>query len=136
MPPTFFKPSEFACRCGRAECDAPTDCHRLLRYYLERTREMYGQPLTVTSGNRCAAWNLHEGGEKGSEHVAPDGCLGADVQCETSSERFRLLEALRHAGVTRIGIYPKHVHVGVGDMVDAGGFAGMVTWLGSYKVGA
>ena len=127
---TFFADEEFRCKCARATCDAAKTPHRLLLMYLERMREMYGGPLVVTSGNRCAPWNLQQGGQAVSEHVQPEGCLGCDLACPTSGQRWRMLDAARQAGLVRIGIYPKHLHVGVG---EAPAFPVNVVWLGSYR---
>lgn len=130
MGVTNFAPDEFRCRCGRPECDAPKDCHRLLRLYLDRMRDMLGVAIVVTSGNRCAEWNKRQGGQPDSEHVNADGCLGADVACANSALRWRMLDAARHAGFTRIGVYPKHLHVGVGDMPR---FPPNVVWVGATR---
>jgi hypothetical protein len=70
----FDVDKEFRCPCGRATCDAPVRPHRILGLYLDRTRELFGSPLVVTSGNRCATHNAAVGGEPVSEHVRPDGC--------------------------------------------------------------
>ena len=126
----FDADTEFRCQCHRPECDAPIRPHVLLGRYLDVIRGDYGQPLVVTSGNRCAVHNAAIGGEATSEHVWPEGCLGSDLACAGSRDRARLLDAIRRSGVTRVGLYAKHVHVGVGDMVAAETFAGIVTWLG------
>ena len=125
----FFKDEEFLCGCQRPECPAPKAPHRLLGLYLDRMREMYGAPIVITSGNRCPEHNRAEGGEEKSEHVWPDGCLGVDVRCSGSRERGRLLDAARHAGISRIGIYSAHLHVGIGDTILAGQWPPTVTWV-------
>lgn len=111
---------EFYCPCQRAECDAKRGPHRLLRLYLDRAREMLGAPITVTSGNRCAAHNADVHGEDKSEHVYPEGCVGADLHAGTSRERWALTDACRHAGFTRFVYYhgDAHIHVGIGDSID------------------
>ncbi len=111
---SHFTDDEFLCRCGRPECDAPTKPSRLLRLYLDRMREMYDAPIVVNSGNRCAFWNEHEGGVAGSEHERAEGCEGADVRCLGSRERWKMLDAARQAGFTRVGIGKTFLHVGVG----------------------
>lgn len=113
----YFRLAEFNCKCSRADCDAPKYPHTLLLRYLDQMREMYGGPLYVTSGNRCAVHNAAVGGAQQSEHLSADGCLGADLACPSNEIRWRMLEAAMRAGFTRIGIYAKHLHVGVGDMV-------------------
>lgn len=126
-------PKLYRCGCGRPECEAPKQPHRLLLMYLNITRELYGKPIVVTSGNRCAWYNAQQGGADPSEHVRPGGCLGADLHCTSSRDRAKLLDACRLAGLTRIGIYPAHLHVGVGDTIDPQTFPGVVTWVGTYK---
>jgi hypothetical protein len=130
---TYFKDEEFACPCSREECDAPQGPHRLLRLYLDRAREMLGAPIIVTSGNRCAAHNADVGGETDSEHVFPEGCLGADVAAVDGIDgrsRYLLVEAVRQAGFTRLGLYrDNHVHVGIGDAVDEHRFPPQVIWV-------
>lgn len=128
-PLRYFRDEEFRCPCGAADCSAPVGPHRLLGLYLDRAREQYGQPIVITSGNRCHTHNQLVGGEAKSEHVWPGGCLGADVRCVTSRDRARLLDALRLAGVTRVGIYGRHLHVGVGDMIDAATWPAIMTWV-------
>lgn len=134
----WFDPdTEFRCRCGRPDCPAPVAPHRLLLRYLDIVRDQYGQPLVVTSANRCAVHNAAVGGEDASEHVWADGCLGCDIAPAdavrrgrlSSHERFRLLDAIRVSGITRYGVrYDKHVHVGVGNLVAEAKFPGLVAW--------
>lgn len=117
-----FRDAEFYCPCWRADCDGKgKGPHRLLRLYLDRAREMLGAPIMVTSGNRCAAHNADVHGEDKSEHVYPEGCIGADLHVADSRARWALLDACRHAGFTRFVFYAKddHIHVGIGDSFDA-----------------
>lgn len=127
---TNFVDSEFHCPCTRKECDAKRGPHRLLGLYLDRVREYYGKPMIVTSGNRCAAHNADVKGEEKSEHVYPDGCLGCDIRVTSSHDRAMLEEALRVVGITRKGHYTDgHLHVGVGDIIDAETWPPAVTWV-------
>jgi uncharacterized protein YcbK (DUF882 family) len=105
--------------------------HRLLRLYLDRAREMLGRAIIVESGNRCAAHNADVGGEDKSEHGYPEGCLGADLDANTSREKWQLVDALRQAGFTRIGLYHNRgsVHAGVGDAVDPETWPANVLWV-------
>jgi len=124
---------EFRCHCGRAECDAPTAPSRLLILFLERMRAMYDAPIRVTRGNTCRAHNDDlvppEQLGKPDEHVQKHGCLGADLECETSPERLELVKAATDAGIVRIGLGPKHIHVGVGLGPD---FVQGVLWLETH----
>lgn len=127
----FNEDLEFRCQCGKPTCDAPVKPHRLLALYLDQARDMYGQAIIVTSGNRCKSNNLAVGGEDPSEHVWPEGCLGCDVRCLDGRQRFHLLEAFRHAGFRRLGVYARdgHLHVGIGDTVENSPFPADVVWV-------
>ena len=57
-----FKREEFACKCG---CGQDTVDHSLIEI-LERVREFFGKPITITSGNRCTTHNKKIGGASGS----------------------------------------------------------------------
>jgi hypothetical protein len=57
-----------------------------------------------------------------SEHVWRAGCLGVDVRVSGSRDWARLHEAIRPAGITRVGSYGEHFHIGVGDYIDASKF--------------
>lgn len=62
---TNFKVSEFACKDGTDEiliADA-------LPVILQEIRDHFGQPVTVTSGYRTAAYNAAVGGAKASQHM-------------------------------------------------------------------
>lgn len=65
-----FRKWEFRCRCGGAHCDgypAKVDVGLLER--LQKVRDHYGVPVTVTSGLRCKAHNCLSGGAEGSQHL-------------------------------------------------------------------
>jgi hypothetical protein len=126
---SYFTPAEFNCKCGSPSCDAPNAPHDALLASLELVRYLFGGPVIITSGNRCAQHNAEVGGEKHSEHVQDGGCMGADIRWShlTSRQRYDLLEAVRQAGITRVGLYKAHLHVGVGDRVGSG-FPDRVCW--------
>lgn len=116
-------PLLWTCPCRRPECDAPKEPARTLLFHLDRMRDMLGQAIIVTSGVRCAWYNAQlPGAVSDSEHTTGEG---ADLSCETSATRWKMLDAARAAGFTRIGIYRRHLHVGVSDaLVDN------VVWVG------
>ncbi|MGP9500276.1 D-Ala-D-Ala carboxypeptidase family metallohydrolase [Halomonas sp. AOP43-D1-4] len=60
-----FQRREFACRCG---CGFDTVDSQTLAA-LEAIRTHFGQPVTVTSGCRCAAHNARVGGARNSQHT-------------------------------------------------------------------
>ncbi len=98
-----FSRHEFACKCG---CDKEIELGLVQR--LERARWIRSAPIIITSGVRCLDQNTKVGGSPRSAHLVG---WAADLRCSTSTERYLLLGALIHAGVNRIGIYSKHLHV-------------------------
>jgi len=108
-----FTQDEFACRCRREECDAPTLPNPLLIDRLETYRERLGrQPLTITSGIRCEFYNRFIGGRPNSAHMTGDA---ADILCQNSMDRFRMLRALFQPDqlYDRLGVGGKFIHVDV-----------------------
>lgn len=61
-----FKRDEFKCNCG--ECKANTVDAELLQV-LQRLRDEFGKSITITSGNRCKAYNEKVGGSDKSQHL-------------------------------------------------------------------
>jgi len=59
-----FQREEFACNCG---CGQDTIDYALVRL-LEAVRKFFNAPVSVTSGNRCNAYNAKIGGSLGSQH--------------------------------------------------------------------
>ena len=74
---------------------------------LQQTRNEFG-PITITSGVRCAEHNQRVGGHKNSSHL---NGWAADLHCFHSTYRFKLVETLRMAGFSRLGIAISFVHV-------------------------
>lgn len=65
----YFKPSEFACKCGKY-CDGSVDKVDLeLVKILDNIREHFGAPITITSGVRCSKHNQAVGGVGNSQHL-------------------------------------------------------------------
>ena len=109
----WFDPSEYLCKCGRPECDAPKGVSPLLDRLLNTLRDRVGYRLTVTSGLRCAFWNDHEGGEKDSEHLTGEA---ADIAAPDSASRYNLIAANFADGpplFTRYGIGKTFLHFGI-----------------------
>ena len=105
----YFKPQEFACRCG---CGAQEVSEVLLRE-LDSIREHFGVPVSITSGRRCESHNKAVGGANKSQHVLG---LAADIQVKgkTPKEVFEFLNQKfkSHYG---IGLYKTFVHFDVRD---------------------
>jgi len=80
---------------------------------LEAARQEYEQPIVISSGYRCPAYNATLGG--GPEHPRGEA---ADIKCLSDPERMKLIRILTGLGVRRIGIGPNFIHVGVSTALD------------------
>jgi len=102
---SYFKLEEFACTCcGKKEM------HIELLEMLDLARSLSGKPIIITSGYRCKHYNREIGGSDTSSHL--EG-LAADIACTDSSNRYNMLNALKLAGFTRIGINKRFIHVDI-----------------------
>lgn len=101
----YFKPSEFACRCGCGKADISP----LLVEQLGRVRGVYGKPMVVTSGVRCPSHNEAVGGKADSAHLSG---LAVDVACDNSLDRWNLL-SLCLMYFSRVGISKTFIHVDI-----------------------
>jgi len=61
-----FSAHELTCKCG--SCPVSFIALELI-LKLQKLREEYGAPITVTSGYRCPAHNAKIGGAKASQHM-------------------------------------------------------------------
>ena len=110
-----FKPRELTCRCcgelwAGDSPDMPEEYEEVLDM-LEELRELYGKPMVINSGHRCAAHNAEVGGDKSSQHLE----IAFDVRVpREDQERFVNLAA--RVGFTGIGRYPERgfVHLDAG----------------------
>jgi len=80
---------------------------------LEAAREIYGQPMRITSGFRTENYNeeLKKRGYKASSKSSHLKGLAADIECTNSTDRYNLLDSLIKAGFNRIGIADTFIHV-------------------------
>lgn len=103
----FFKPEDFACRCGRSECEAPL-IDMITALKLDGLRLEFGEPMIVDSGSRCQHQNQRVGGEKNSQHLLGKA---VDIRCPDGLYLRRLLLlAIKH-GFTGIGIKTHMMHL-------------------------
>ena len=109
----YFKPSEFACRCG---CGLSAVDPNLIKL-LDAARAIFGRPIIITSGTRCEKHNAAIGGAKNSAHlVRPDGYSKAvDIKCLDCRTRFLLVSIFLSLGIKRFEITNKHIHVDIAD---------------------
>lgn len=102
-----FKKSEFDCRhTGHNEMK-----HEFM-LVLQAIRTEYGKPMSPSSGYRHPSHPVEaRKGHSNGEHT--QGTC-ADIECDSSADRFVLVRlALKH-GVTRIGIAKNFLHFGIG----------------------
>ena len=109
-----FTSEEFACKCG---CGYDTPDPELVRM-LQTARDLYGKPITITSGCRCIKHNRNVKGASNSAHISG---MAADIATPTGAARYELLKALMSAGFERIGINfaQRFLHVDIDDTKPA-----------------
>lgn len=108
----YFKPEEFACKCGCGFDKMKPGFVDKLDYARQRAQV----PFILNSAARCPQHNEDEGGKETSEHLAnQDGYAeGVDVSTTNSSVRWKVVTAAIAAGIRRIGIGDNFVHLGDG----------------------
>jgi len=77
---------------------------------LDEVREKLGKPIRINSGYRTTRHNAEVGGKAKSSHLKG---LAVDIACNTSRDRYSLLEALKSVGFNRIGIAKSFIHVDI-----------------------
>ena len=102
-----FAAQELACPCEN--CDRLV-VHWALIELLQRLRERVGV-LVTTSGYRCAEHNRAVGGAESSLHICG---MAADIQSEDLAPD-QLAPLAKGFGAGGVGLYPRHVHVDVGE---------------------
>ena len=63
-----FKPEEFRCSCGRCS-GYPTFMRSVELRHIQKIRDHYGKPMTITSALRCSYENSRVNGVKNSGHL-------------------------------------------------------------------
>ncbi len=102
-----FRLAEMRCRCRRKECTAPPmDPSFMIK--LQRLRDLWGKPLLINSGARCAYWNQHVHGSPTSLHMLGKA---ADVHLESPTEGPKLSALAEKAGLGGIGVGLSLIHV-------------------------
>lgn len=92
-----FQAYEFDCGCG---CSTTKIDDKLVDY-LQKIRDHFGKPITITSAYRCPTHNAREGGASKSRHVTGEA---ADFRVEGIAPR----EVAKYAetlGIKGIGLY-------------------------------
>lgn len=91
---------------------AITNLHPDLLAVLTLLEARMGFELDIHSGYRDPEHNREVGGVEDSEHTDDPGCA-ADVFCQRSRTRYRMLKELFALDVRRIGIGKTFLHVGI-----------------------
>lgn len=114
----FFKESEFN------KCTPYCSLQNMEQSFIDRLdamRLITGVPMILTSAYRSFDWEISKGRTGTGDH--PQG-KGADIQCTTTGQRHRFLNAAIRAGFSRIGIGKNFIHVGSGNNLPE-----KVVWL-------
>ena len=104
-----FKEEEFG-RCN-PRCSLQ-DMNQSFINKLDTLRDVAGIPLVLNCAYRPVAWEKSKGRSGQGDH--PQG-RGADIRCNNSATRFKILTAAREVGFRRIGVAASFIHVGDGD---------------------
>ena len=99
-----FKIDEFTCKCGCQQNRIKLD----FISKLDNARSIAGIPFVVNSGYRCKKHNKAVGGAPKSAHTMG---IAADIKCDNSTNRYKIINACMTVGLRRIGIAGSFVHV-------------------------
>lgn len=106
----YFSIKELECKC----CNKAVLNPELLPK-LEKLREMYGNPIKITSGYRCSKHNKEVGGVSNSRHL-----MGQAVDIPVAGKEARkLVELAILLGFGGIGIAKTFVHLDVRPLDEA-----------------
>lgn len=94
-----FTSKEFDCQ--GSGCCSKTIINEQLVEYLQKIREHFGKPITITSGYRCATHNRSVGGATGSRHTKGDA---ADIVVSGVTPR-EVAQYAESIGIKGIGLY-------------------------------
>lgn len=101
----YFKESEF--RACSPSCSLQ-DMQQHTMDKLDLAREFAGIPFVLNSAYRSRAWEKAKGRTGTGAHTT--GCA-VDIRCNSSANRYKIVEACLVAGFTRIGIGKNYIHV-------------------------
>jgi uncharacterized protein YcbK (DUF882 family) len=105
-----FRSREFACKCRRAGCSAPPmDSDFIAK--LQALRDLWGSPLVITSGSRCATYNSLVGGAHMSQHLLGKA---ADIHLDHPDAATRMILLAEKVGFGGIGKARSFLHVDSG----------------------
>lgn len=96
---TYFTSNEFDCH-GSGCCSSTLINPELVKY-LQKIREHFNAPITITSGYRCLTHNSRVGGATGSRHTKGDA---ADIVVKGVAPR-EVAKYAESIGIKGIGLY-------------------------------
>lgn len=96
---TSFVSTEFDCH-GKG-CCTTTEINPQLVVYLQKIRDHFNAPITITSGYRCLTHNRNVGGATGSRHSKGDA---ADIVVKGHTPR-EVAQYAESIGIKGIGLY-------------------------------
>lgn len=105
-----FDRNEFKCKCGK--CGGfPVEPDKKLVQLLEKIRNHFGKPVTISSGVRCTTHNKNVGGASGSQHLKG---TAADIKVKgVAPEKVAAYAETLLSGTGGIGRYSTFTHVDV-----------------------
>lgn len=80
---------------------------QLVTKLLQPLRDVYGKPMSVSSGYRCEALNKAVGGQPTSQHIKGEA---ADIKCENPAKLLEVLLSSKIAFDQAI-LYPTFLHL-------------------------
>lgn len=101
----YFKESEFK-KCTPA-CSLQ-DMDQDFMTMLDALRAQAGIPLVLNCAYRSKAWDIKKGRSGNSAHTRGKA---ADIRCNSSANRMKIVRAALELGFRRIGIGKTYVHV-------------------------
>lgn len=101
----FFRPEEFACRCGCGRADISPE----LVAKLNAIRGLFVRaPMIVNCGVRCEGHNAAVGGSRTSSHMTG---FAVDIHAPGGGLKRRIVEGAVSQGIRQIGVYKTFLHL-------------------------
>jgi len=98
-----FSYKELSCPCCNVFGMKPVFIEKL-----QEVRDLFNEPMVITSGYRCERHNVAIGGVPKSQHL--EG-LAVDVAIINGGSRFKLIAIALEAGLAGIGVAKTFVHL-------------------------
>lgn len=103
----YFKEAEFK-RCSPS-CSLQ-DMNQEFMNTLDNLREKAGIPIVLNSAYRSSAWDKSKGRSGKGAHTKG---LAADIRCNSSATRWKIIAAAHSLGICRLGIGKTYIHVDI-----------------------